>query len=874
MKQSLTNRWASWVSASTGVTGVLTLRTIERTVLPQLRQAGFDVPSTRALVSTLEAGLVPVTANDYGFAHILNLVWQPLLRYIEGLAAGEEPTWTKALAVNQAALHLEMEGIVLAAATPQAMDEWTELIAATLVQLAGVEVPRRLITTVVSGVAPLPLAPTPAMAMSLLRSGLAEKLLGPTLAMQVNRRILAKVADLDVPLLPDADVSLGVKKDCVATLEQLHCEPLEDEAPENSRPAKRMRKDKGGMQGRTTALTQQVIFALDNRVPFSRVSDTVCGAEELIADLSGTSASSREPRAEELLVGRWALMRHMLVLDGAIDRCTSERLFRMREEGTFAGVALATDESPPSQPRFRGLRFQISVMYLGSFVPRANWEGLMTPPILCTSMLGDIMHCPGKKGTDVSRVVEKQLARVGLNPYDVVAGTGDGGGENEGHTGLHSHFEDLNPGYVRRRCLPHIAWRTSDMAIRSSRLDYKALAAYFVDGITWSRLRQIATTSQGEGGLQLFRDGSTRCKEVFGKSPSAIILTRPETDLKFLRLLNGKEHTLHRLATKDLEQRSLGADTAAAIQNLGDITQRIRRALLCEILERCMFLLYWSAKNPMVAEASSLEDLLGKASSTILDLSVTQEVLDRFAANELMHQPKTWVHLAVFTVVGDETQVGCRLEDAFKFHRDVTDKASAHLTLLAENTLRTPWLAAKLLSTDPPAAKEAAVALATHISTARPANRTQFEGHVFGTQELWDNLVAFSTATPPILLWHGHGKYEALFRFLAPRFLLAPDHVLDAERVHARWQWSCTIKRGLKLHSLNAFLRLVHFQENNQVLPPHEDLFPHVVAERAEHKVNLEAIEADGEVALGWRSTALKTRQETGTVFILHVCSC
>ena len=55
------------------------------------------------------------------------------------------------------------------------------------------------------------------------------------------------------------------------------------------------------------------------------------------------------------------------------------------------------------------------------------------------------------------------------------------------------------------------------------------------------------------------------------------------------------------------------------------------------------------------------------------------------------------------------------------------------------------------------------------------------------------------------------------------------------------------------------------------MLPPHEDLFPHVVAERAEHKVNLEAIEADGEVALGWRSTALKTRQETGTGFILHL---
>ena len=44
-------------------------------------------------------------------------------------------------------------------------------------------------------------------------------------------------------------------------------------------------------------------------------------------------------------------------------------------------------------------------------------------------MLADIMHCAGKKGNDVSQVLERQLSRVGLNCYDVVAGTGDGGGE-------------------------------------------------------------------------------------------------------------------------------------------------------------------------------------------------------------------------------------------------------------------------------------------------------------------------------------------------------------------------------------------------------------------------------------------------------------
>ena len=105
-----------------------------------------------------------------------------------------------------------------------------------------------------------------------------------------------------------------------------------------------------------------------------------------------------------------------------------------------------------------------------------------------------------RKGTGVSQVLEKQLGRIGLNCYDVVSGTGDGGGENEGQTGIHSHFENLSPGYVRRRCLPHIAWRTADQAIRASGLDYKALCSYLCEGITWTRLREIAVRAPRDGG--------------------------------------------------------------------------------------------------------------------------------------------------------------------------------------------------------------------------------------------------------------------------------------------------------------------------------------------------------------------------------------
>ena len=117
------------------------------------------------------------------------------------------------------------------------------------------------------------------------------------------------------------------------------------------------------------------------------------------------------------------------------------------------------------------------------------------------------------------------------------------------------------------------------------------------------------------------------------------------------------------------------------------------------------------------------------------------------------------------------------------------------------------------------------------------------ETHIFENAELWAQLAEFSTVEPPVLLWHGEGRFEALFRFLAPRFLLAPDHVLDAERLHARWQWICSIKRRTKLTRLNAILKHSHFLENKQTFPQFQELLPHLQAEAQDHKVNLQALE-------------------------------
>ena len=847
--------------------GLLKLKVVQTIVKPELDKEGFAVPARRSLEEALTAGLEALPRKTLfqkgrpaeegvalcSFAHLLNLFWVPVVEYVDSLTPESAPDMTQALALNQAVLVAEMAGTVPGADETLDIDSWLEFIRDYLLKLLEVHVPLRLISQVMSPVVPFCLAPTRANALHLLRSSRCSQLVGTALATQVSREILAEVAEVPVQLCSEQDLALEVRRNLIGLLEKTLCDPEEDEDLDQEP----LRKKQRSLQARKEQLqskTTQVLFMLQNRLCVSRAQGTLESAAALLQNLS-SSSSSGFSQVEDELFGAEALRMHLLFLDGAMDRNTSEVLMGLREEERLAGVAVATDESPPNQPRFRGLRFQITVIYWGTFQPLSDWEASSDPPVHVMSSLGDIMHCPGKKGVDVSRILEKQLARVGLNCFDVVSGTGDGGGENEGHQGVHSYFENLNPGYVRRRCLPHIAWRTCDVAIRASNLDYRALAAYMVEGITWNRLRSLATTTRANGGLELFSDGSEECKMVFGNSPSAIIETRPDTDLTFLKLLDGKEHILHRIAMKVLEQRSLGAEARASIMNLGDMQSRIQRKILKEILCRCMFLHLKTAKHPTVASYTSWDELLQEAVAVILSLDITAGVLEGFNMTQedlerMDPRPKTWVELAVLGVVGDEDLVAEKMQEALEFHKSVSGQAAAHLNLLADNTYRTPWLAAKLLSKDPALAREAARTLVRHLVTTRPNNRTSFEEHLFTQEELWRNLEGFSQAEPAVLLWKGHGRYECLFKFLAPRFLLAPDHVIDAERVHARWQWIS--RRGVRtmLPTMNATLRLQFYMEHNQGFPSHEDLLPHLQAERLAHRVALESLE---EIALGWR---------------------
>ena len=849
----MSETWASWVKKCPGDGFKLTLTFVKETCLGDLKKHGLVVPSWNKAEAELTAGLEAQAADPreprVGIGHMFNMLWQPINKHLGELAAGDDPSWTEALGRNQQILTQEMTGTVASPSEALTFDEWVEFIQKTLVRMLGVHVPEVLISSVVRSFAHFDWECTRANALLLLRSSVAKDLVGPTMATQLGRKILAEIAEVPVTLLSEDALSRGCKQDLVDSLRRRHCQA--DEAGDASPLRKRLRRSRtaAATKENLASNTEAVLFAIRSRTPTANVQNTLSLASEFFQRGDGDLEC----------VGETALSRRLLLLDGALDRCTADALFDKRERGTFAGVALATDESPPSQPRFRGLRFQITNLYIGTFLTQDQWERSKDPPIATAKVLGDICHCPGKQGVDVSRVIDKQLARVGLNPYDVVGGVGDGGGENEGIHGIHAHFENLSPGYVRRRCLPHMAWRTGDMAIKASALDYRALAAYLVDGITWNRLKAIATTTRAEGGLGICTEGSRAYKNLFHTAPSAIIETRPDSDLKLLKFLNGKEHILFDLASRDLTQRTaLSEKTKKAVENLGDIDKRIHRAVLAELLERCFFLLYWNGKHNHLARETSCEELFDKGSALVLDTDVSGEAVTRLGSTPeevaaMDPRPKTWVELCVYNVVGDMDLVAARLPGALDFHRAVATKAASHLKLLKDNTLRTPWLAARMLSGNKAAAKAAASELLKHLDTTRPTNRTAFEVHLSETEGLYADLVAFANADPPVLLWHGHCKYEGIFRFLAPRFLLAPDHVLDCERTHAKWQWACAKARAMKLPKLNALLRMTAYVQGNLAFPSHEALEPHLQAERHWHRETLAELDEADEVAPGYR---------------------
>ena len=174
MKDSLSDVWSSWVEQHHGVIPkdrfCVPFRILERSLLPSLKKQGLQVSSRRTTRSALENGLgeleIPSGSAVGGadvlnvtYYHFLNLVWEPIIVYIESLLSDPNSS-TNIPEINKALIEQEMHGIVLDSGDILTMAEWAGFIQETLSRLVQVDVPLRLIMTLVSPI-PLCLSPQP-----------------------------------------------------------------------------------------------------------------------------------------------------------------------------------------------------------------------------------------------------------------------------------------------------------------------------------------------------------------------------------------------------------------------------------------------------------------------------------------------------------------------------------------------------------------------------------------------------------------------------------------------------------------------------------------------------------------------------------------
>ena len=255
--------------------------------------------------------------------------------------------------------------------------------------------------------------------------------------------------------------------------------------------------------GKADLMTMRTIhLTINSKITFR----SVIGVLHTAADVLGVGdciPDSPATEALEKLRSTWTLQKSVPYMADAADAHLQEEIMTKRGS-TFCGLGFETDESPPCGRRFAGLRFQITIAYLCFVPPEQEWKNWTeTAPVRTEAVLCDIVNAPAKDGVTVSKIVAMQLSRLGCTLADIVSGTSDGGGENEGRTGAHALIEDHNPLYVRRRGLEHLSWNFCSAGIAAAGQlckDLKALGTYLSEGVTWQRLKEIATTSVERGG--------------------------------------------------------------------------------------------------------------------------------------------------------------------------------------------------------------------------------------------------------------------------------------------------------------------------------------------------------------------------------------
>ena len=255
-----------------------------------------------------------------------------------------------------------------------------------------------------------------------------------------------------------------------------------------------------------------------------------------------------------------------------------------------------------------------------------------------------------------------------------------------------------------------------------------------------------------------------------------------------------------------------------------------------------------------------MEELGEKAKALLQSMALDAKTVERLGTTQAHMDaqgwdPTSWVELVSLLEYQDPELAQRAMPELLSLHLTLVSKATAHLALVLANVSRSTWTAAGMLSCDPHKAQTSALTLLQHLDTTRPTGHTQFERHLADTEVLFRNLQDFATRVPPVLLWQAQGAWKPLYQFMAMRFLMAPDQVLDCERVHARWQWLAEGKRRMQLPLMNSWLRTAQWLESapGYSLPPPDVLQEHLEYAAARYAAAQKAIAGRDDVVPGMR---------------------
>ena len=94
------------------------------------------------------------------------------------------------------------------------------------------------------------------------------------------------------------------------------------------------------------AKTKQVLWALENRMRVSRGNGALLSGVHLMRDMGIQYTSDAADQLEGVLVCKQKQMDHMLMLDGALDRWTSDRISKQENKALLQALGLPPMKAP------------------------------------------------------------------------------------------------------------------------------------------------------------------------------------------------------------------------------------------------------------------------------------------------------------------------------------------------------------------------------------------------------------------------------------------------------------------------------------------------------------------------------------------------